>query len=85
MATAEAAYLDRLLDPLTQCFTPSVAQQVIDLRADPAVQARLEELAEKSTEGELSPKERSEYRTYVTALDLIGILQAKARALVADR
>ena len=72
--------LHRVLEPLAACFTPAVAQQVAGLRADPVFQARLDELADKCTEGLLTEPERSEYESYVRALDVIAILQAKARA-----
>lgn len=77
--------LDRLLDPVTQCFTPEVAKAVVNLRAESAVQARIDELAEKANEGELSAEERAEYEAYVDAIDLISILQAKARRLLAPQ
>ncbi len=83
MASVDTVYLDRLLDPITQCFTHAVARQIVDLKADDATQARLDELAGKSTEGRLSFEERAEYETYVAAMDVIAVLQAKARALVA--
>ena len=35
---------------------------------------------DKCTEGLLTEPERSEYESYVRALDVIAILQAKARA-----
>jgi hypothetical protein len=69
------AALDRLLDPLEEILTPEVARQIIDLRADGATQRRIDELAEKSTEGQLSAAEE--------AIDIIGILQAKARSALA--
>jgi len=68
-----------MLEALSRCFTPESARQVVGLRADPQLQARLDELADKSTEGALTDDERSEYETYVRALDFIAILQAKAR------
>lgn len=80
----ETMVLDRLLDPVSRCLTPEAARRLVGLRADPSIQERLDLLAEKSTEDELSPEERIEYETYVRALDFIAILQAKARALLAD-
>lgn len=77
--------LDRLLDPVSRCLTPEVAREIAGLRADPAVQERIDELADKSTEGNLSPQERSEYETYVGAIDFIAALQAKARAVISNR
>ena len=46
--------------------------------------ARVEELAEKCDEGQLTAEERNEYEAYVQASTLIGILQAKARRLLAE-
>jgi hypothetical protein len=39
--------LDKMLEPVVRCFTPAVAIQIADLRADPRTQARITELAEK--------------------------------------
>ena len=49
--------LSRLLDPVGRCLTREVAEQLVTLQVDPAVQARLEELADKCTEGQLSADE----------------------------
>ena len=59
------------------------AEKLAALRATPQVQARIDELAEKSSEGQLTPDERIEYLAYVDAIDVISILQAKARSVLA--
>lgn len=74
--------LDRLLDPVAACLTADVARRIAALRADAATQTRLDDLADKAAEGGLTPAEREEYATYVEALDLVALLQAKARAVV---
>lgn len=78
----DTSILERLLDPISQVLTPDVARKLADLRADPTVQARLEELADKCTEGQLSSEERAEYGTYVRAIEFIAVLQAKAHRLL---
>lgn len=75
----KTAVLDRFLDPLTRCLTAPVAKAIVALRADPVIQARIDELAEKCTEGRLSDVEEQEYEAYVDAIDLVAILQDKAR------
>ncbi len=80
----ESAIPDRMLEPVARCFTPEVAKQIAELRADPSLQARVDELAAKSNEGGLTEAEQREYRAYVEMLDLIGILQAKARTILAS-
>jgi hypothetical protein len=72
--------LDRLFEPLAECLTPEVAWALVNLKAQPDVQARIDELAEKCNEGELTPVEQVEYRDIVEAIDFISLLQAKARA-----
>lgn len=49
---------------------------------DPETLARIEQLADKCTEDQLSPAERAEYQTYVSAIDFLSVLQAKARRLL---
>jgi hypothetical protein len=76
----ETTYLDRILDPVAECFTPGVARRLAELRADPETQARLDALAEKANQGQLTPEEDTEYKQTIDAIDLLAILQAKARA-----
>lgn len=79
---SKTSALSRFLDPVTSLLTPEVARRIVDFRAEAQTQARLDELAEKSNEGLLSPEERTEYEGYVRAIDLITILQLKARNLL---
>ena len=75
--------LDRLLDPVGRCLTRRSAQALLDLHADPDLQAHIEGLAHKSTVGRLTPEERSEYEALVAAGTVISILKSKARVLLA--
>jgi hypothetical protein len=77
--STRTAVLDRMLDPV---FTPELARQLADFRADPQTQAHIEELAEKCNEGLLTPDEREEYEAYVSAINFVSILQAKARRIL---
>jgi hypothetical protein len=79
---AVAAALDRLLEPVGRCLTPEVARALMGLRTDPETQARIDELADKCTEGQLTAAERAEYETYIQANDFLGVLQAKARRVL---
>jgi len=78
----EANFLARLLAPIGECMTREVAKKVADLRADLDVQVRVDELADKCTEGELTAEERAEYESYVHAIRVIGVLQAQARGIL---
>ncbi|MGD9858357.1 MAG: hypothetical protein AB7U20_25735 [Planctomycetaceae bacterium] len=73
--------LSRLLDPLADCFSPEVARKVAELQADVAVQARIDELAARANEGQLTAAEDAEYDAYIRAMDVVAVLQKKARQL----
>lgn len=75
--------MDRLLEPVSQSLNAEAARKLIRLKADAQTQARVDELARKCNEGELTSTERSEYERYVSAGNLIAVLQAKARLLLA--
>ena len=74
--------LDRFLDPLGSCLTPEVAERIVEFRADARTQKRLDTLAQKNQAGELSDAEREEYDTYISAIDFVTVLQAKARSIL---
>jgi hypothetical protein len=84
LASQPPSILDQLLTPLGDCLTPEVARHLVELHASADVQARLEELADKSTAGQLSDAERAEYATAVAAIEFISVLQAKARRLLSQ-
>ena len=73
--------LARILDPVAECFTPEVASRVAQLQADATLQSRIDELASKCNEGTMTSEEESEYDAYVRAMDVLAILQAKARSV----
>ena len=73
------SYLDRLLEPLTDVLTPEVAAALLELRADAELQAHIEELRRKANEGTLTRAEDAGYKDFVEAVDVVSIIQAKAR------
>jgi hypothetical protein len=79
------SYLDRLLDPLTEAFTPKVAAALLELRADSELEAHIGELRRKANDGTLTPAEDADYKDFVEAVDLISIMQAKARRFLAKQ
>lgn len=83
-ATATFSTLSRLLDPVRDCLNADAAGRIAALRADGEAQARLDELAEKNSEGAITPDERAEYEALVSAGNLIAVLQAKARSALAQ-
>ena len=80
----DAAAFDRATEPVLRILSRDQAIQIIDFHGDEDLQRRIEELAEKANEGELTDDERAEYQGYAQANKFIAVLQAKARRLLAS-
>jgi hypothetical protein len=80
--TLERPSIDRLLEMVAGCLPPEAAAALVEVRIDAALQARLDELADRCTAGELTPDERHEYADYVRTIDVLAILQLKARRVL---
>ena len=76
---------DRGIDPFLRIvLSADKARNVVDYRADESLQRRIEELAAKCNEGELTEAEQTEYEGYVRANNFVAIFQAKARQVLAN-
>lgn len=81
-ATPEAIAFERGVGPIMKIVLPEKARAVLRFRPSAKLKARIEELAGKSTEGQLTPAEKREYIGYIRANKFIAILQRQARQLV---
>ena len=78
MSTLDSNSLHWYLTQFTDTFTPELANHFANLPPNPDFQARLDKLATKSNDGTLTEEERSEYQTYVEAMDVIALLRVKS-------
>jgi hypothetical protein len=76
--------VDRLLETVAECLTPDVARALVNIPAEPDLQAHIDELSLKHESGTLTAAEQAEYRDIAQALELIGMLQTKAREHLAE-
>lgn len=74
--------LDKMLQPATDQMPPEFARSLLDLRASDDMQARIEELRTKANTGNISGDEEIEYKEFVEAVDIISLLQSKARKIL---
>jgi len=81
--SAHAAF-ERVLAAVGQCLDRQSAEALLRLRADREMQGRIEELADKCTEGRLTSEERDEYEALIRVGNFVAILQAKARRILAE-
>ena len=73
--------LDQLLNPSAGWLTPVGAQRLIDWKLSDEYRERIEELGGKANAGVLTAEEDAEYRAYLDDVELISLMQAKARRL----
>lgn len=83
--TSESLAFDRGVRPMLEIVLPEKADAVLGFQADPELQARIEELASKSTEGDLTEDERAEYVGYVRANKFVAILKRQALQMADSR
>ena len=77
--TPETIAFERGIRPMLQIVLLDKADAVLNFRPDSTLQERIEELAAKSTKGELTDQERAEYEGYARANKFIATLQRQAR------
>ncbi len=83
MKSADTVILDRLVSSLTECLTPESARRLLSLKADRALQAHVDDLADRHSKGLLTSAEQAEYGKYVSYSTLVAILKSKARQFLA--
>ena len=82
-ANSTHAAFERVL-AVGRCLDRQSAEALLRLRADSELQGRIEELADKCSEGRLSLEERDECEALIRVGNFLAILQAKARRLLAE-
>ena len=80
-ATQSTAF-ERATEPILRLLTREQAEALVAYRGDEALRERMDVLADKCTEGDLTTDERSEYEGYIRANNFIATLQARARRLL---
>ena len=76
--------LNQMLEPLSQTLGVEAAKSITGLQIDPAIQARIEELADRCNEGLLTEAERAEYSGYVEGAEILALIKSKARRYLAS-
>lgn len=82
MATA-TEFLSSYIEPLAAELTTQQAQTILAIKPTDQLLDRARELGDKASAGTLTVQERAEYEYYIDVDDVIGLLKAKARSLLA--
>ncbi len=77
--------LAKILEPAFEGMPAEFARLLLTLRVDADLRARVEVLRDKASAGLLSDEERQEHEEFVDALDIVALLQVKARRVLASQ
>ncbi|MBE2287464.1 MAG: hypothetical protein IAE77_28675 [Prosthecobacter sp.] len=74
----------RGVSPLLQLLLPGKEDLIMSVMPDRTLRDRIDQLAGKSTEGELTEEERAEYEGYVRANKFIALMMREAKRFKAQ-
>ena len=77
--------IDLVFESASATMTPEVARWLSEFRPGPKLAARLEDFAERNTEGQLTEQELEEYSALVELGDIFSILRLRADKFLATR
>ena len=83
MNAAMVSMLEMSLEPVGQSLNSEAALKLLELKASAALQERIDALADRCGEGIASGEELSEYDSLIHAANVIAILKAEARRVLA--
>lgn len=82
---SKSRVLETSLGSVSRSLNAGAARKLLALRANDALQQRIDELGALCNEGTASGEELAEYDAMIGAANLIGILQAQARKRLANK
>jgi hypothetical protein len=74
--------LEALAESVAACLDAPSLRAIANMELDSRTRKRLDELAEKANEGQLSADERVEYQSLIGVSEFLGLAQLRARALL---
>jgi hypothetical protein len=77
--------IDLVFESASATMTREVARWLGEFCASPQLGSRLEDFAERNTEGQLSEQELEEYSAVVELGDIFSILRSRARKFLAEQ
>ena len=76
--STELSVDDSLLESAARCLDAATVRALGELKLTRAAKARLERLARKANQGQLTAKEKGEYSRFIELGDIIATLRLKA-------
>jgi hypothetical protein len=85
MIATASPILNRMLRPLAQGLGDELLSALSGLETEPAEEQRYHSLADRNTEGTLTPEEHKELADIVSTNTFLSILRGQARQTLASR
>ena len=79
-ATSSPPLVEALAESMAACLDAPSLQAIAGLQLDAATQERLDTLADKANEGQITSEERAEYQAFIGISEFLGLAQLRARA-----
>jgi hypothetical protein len=76
---APNSVFQELIEEMARCLPPESVAALANFKVSDATLARLDALATKANEGQLTPEEAADYRAYIEMSDLLAILRLRAQ------
>ena len=83
--SVETIAFEKGVEPLMRLVFPEKLDEVLAYRPDEELQQRIDDLASKCNEAELTGSEREEYEGYVRANKFLAILRRQALRITKSR
>jgi hypothetical protein len=80
--TSGATIFSRIFETSREGISPELALYILGLGFSTEDRSRMQALAAKNQQGEISPQELEELDHYITAGDILAIWQSKARQVL---
>ena len=81
---SESAILEQVIEPDTDGLSPEVARALLRFRFNPTAIERINELAEKNRQGNITPSERALLERYLRVGSFLNLIHAKAHCALAS-
>ncbi len=79
-AISSPPLLEALAESVAACLDATSLRAIANLELDSRTRRRLDKLADKANEGQLTPEERAEYQRFIGVSEFLGLAQLRARA-----
>jgi len=84
LPTITTKALNQMLEPLSQLLSVEAAQAIVSLQIGATMLARIQELADRCSEGILTEQEKAECQGYAEGAEILSLIKLKASRILRE-